>query len=155
MTSERRRRDKADDGSELYVHVVYRQLSSYLMTNPQPYDKGYITMEPFLTQEDCASYNLSLWELSLHYVPVKSMGVRLGPPLNELAAVAEEVEVESGGSGRPRRIEMRGREQIDTLYDRSPCDFDWARHHFTHISESQEISLCHLRWPSRPNANKT
>ena len=38
MTSERRRRDKADDGSELYVHVVYRQLSSYQTTNPQPYD---------------------------------------------------------------------------------------------------------------------
>ena len=55
-----RRRDKADDIGELYVHVVYRQLSSYWMTDPhQTYGKACIAMELFLSREDRAFYKLS------------------------------------------------------------------------------------------------
>ena len=66
MTRGRRRRDEADNGGKLCVYVVYRKLSSYRMTNPQPYGKTYVAMETFLSRENRASYNLSLWELSLH-----------------------------------------------------------------------------------------
>ena len=44
------------------------------------------------------------------------MGVRLGPPPNELVAVAEEVEVENDGSSQPRRMKMRKRKQIEGSY---------------------------------------
>ena len=95
----RRRRDEADDdgGGESYAQVVYRQRSSYRTTDPQTYDEAYVAMEPFLSREDRASYILSLRDLSSHYDPVESVGVRLAPPPDELAAVAEEVEVENCG----------------------------------------------------------
>jgi hypothetical protein len=55
-----KRRDKADDIGELYVHVVYRQLSSYWMTDPhQTYDEACIAMELFHSREDSAFYKLS------------------------------------------------------------------------------------------------
>jgi hypothetical protein len=72
-----RKRDEADNGGELYVHKFYRQLSSYWTTDLQTYYEAYIAMEP--SWEDHASYNLSLWELSSHYDPVKSVGMRLAP----------------------------------------------------------------------------
>jgi hypothetical protein len=53
-----RRRDKADNGSKLYVHVVYRKLSFYQMTDPQTYNKAFVAMEP--SREDSVSYNLFL-----------------------------------------------------------------------------------------------
>ena len=59
-TCERRRRDEADDIGKLYVHVVYRQLSSYWTTHPhQTYNEACIAMELFLSREDRASYKLS------------------------------------------------------------------------------------------------
>ena len=76
---------------------MYRQRSSYRTTDPQTYDEAYVAMEPFLSREDRASYISSLRDLSSHYDPVESVGVRLAPPPDELAAVAEEVEVENGG----------------------------------------------------------
>ena len=76
---------------------MYRQRSSYRTTDPQTYDEAYVAMEPFLSREDRASYILSLRDLSSHYDPVESVGVRLAPPPDELAAVAEEVEVENCG----------------------------------------------------------
>lgn len=55
-----KRRDEADDIGELYVHVVYRQLSSYWMTDPhQTYDEACSAMELFLSREDRAFYKLS------------------------------------------------------------------------------------------------
>ena len=55
-----RRRDEANDIVELYVHVVYRQLSSYWMTDPhQTYDETCIAIELFLSREDRAFYKLS------------------------------------------------------------------------------------------------
>jgi hypothetical protein len=55
----------------------------------------------------------------------------LVPPPNKLVAVAEEVEVENGGSSQPRRMKMREREQIYTIEHR--VTVDWACHLFTHI----------------------
>jgi len=92
-TRGRRRRDKADNVGKLYVHAVYMQLSSYRTTDPKTYHEVYVVMEP--SREDRASCNVSLWELSSHYDPVESVGVRPTPP-HELAAVAEEVESENG-----------------------------------------------------------
>jgi hypothetical protein len=73
---------------------------------------------------------VSLWELSSHYNPVESVGRCLAPPPNKLAAVAEEVEVENGGGGWPRRKEMRderkgaerNRYYLKVLYNRALCD---------------------------------
>ena len=47
-TRRRRRKDEADNGGKPYVHVIYMQLSSYRMTDPQFYNKAYVVVEPFL-----------------------------------------------------------------------------------------------------------